>query len=116
MAAVMQAERRLGNTPHDVSAERRGYDIESRDPQGWPRFIEVKGRVEGADSITVTRNEIITGLNEPESYILAVVFVAGGVAQPPRYIWHPFEAEPAFAVTQQVFDLRKLLRRAQPPA
>jgi len=116
MAAVMQAERRLGNTPRDVSAEHLGYDIQSHDPHGRERFIEVKGRIEGADSIMVTRNEIITGLNEPEAYILAVVFVAGGVAQPPRYIWHPFEAEPAFAVTQQVFDLRKLLRRAQPPA
>ena len=27
----MAAERALGNLPRDVSAEKRGYDIESRD-------------------------------------------------------------------------------------
>ena len=31
MAAVMVVERALGNLPKDVSAEKRGYDIESRD-------------------------------------------------------------------------------------
>ena len=41
----MAAERVLGNEPRDVSAEKKGYDIESRDPRaGHLRFIEVKGR------------------------------------------------------------------------
>ena len=34
-----------GQQPRDVSAEKKGYDIESRDPRaGHLRFIEVKGR------------------------------------------------------------------------
>ena len=33
MEAVMAAETALGNVPKDVSAEKRGYDIESRDPR-----------------------------------------------------------------------------------
>ena len=45
MAAVMAAERRLGHEPRDVSAEKKGWDIESRDgATGHLRFIEVKGR------------------------------------------------------------------------
>ena len=49
MDAVMAAERALGFEPRDVGSENRGYDVESRVPgTGKLRFIEVKGRVEGA--------------------------------------------------------------------
>ena len=48
-----------------------GYDIESRVPgEGKLRFIEVKGRAAGADTLTVTRNEILYSLNKPEDFIL----------------------------------------------
>ena len=49
MKAVMTVERALGFIPRDVSADKCGYDIESRDPAGAARlrFIEVKGRVRG---------------------------------------------------------------------
>lgn len=41
----------------------RGYDIESRDPMTERlHFIEVKGRVKGATTVTVTKNEILTSL------------------------------------------------------
>ncbi len=49
MNAVMQAERRLGYVPRDVSDQNLGYDVESSVPgSGMLRFIEVKGRVVGA--------------------------------------------------------------------
>ena len=74
MAAVMEAERQLGYKPIDVSQHKLGYDIESRvGDTGRLRFIEVKGRIEGADTVTVTKNEILTALNKPEDYILALV-------------------------------------------
>ncbi len=76
MVAVMEAERRAGCEPRDISTENRGYDVESRDPKlGRLRFIEVKGRVKGATTITVTRNEILTCLNKPEDFWLAFVEV-----------------------------------------
>jgi hypothetical protein len=57
-----------------VRLEKLGYDIESRVNQtGKLRFIEVKGRVSGADVITVTRNEILYSLNKPDDFILAIV-------------------------------------------
>ncbi|WP_419942072.1 DUF3883 domain-containing protein [Candidatus Palauibacter sp.] len=55
---VMEVERDMGFDPTDREFDKLGYDIESRVLKtGRLRFIEVKGRVEGAPSITVTRNE-----------------------------------------------------------
>jgi hypothetical protein len=49
MQMVMETEKQLGNQPRDVSAEKCGYDIESKvEANGKLRFIEVKGRVAGA--------------------------------------------------------------------
>jgi hypothetical protein len=116
MQAVMDAEEELGNDPIDVSLHKVGYDILSFDPKTKKqRFIEVKGRIEGATSIMVTRNEIITCLNKPDDYILAVVHVAEGFAHAPKYVWRPFDVEPAFGVTAQQFDLKHLLQTAEPP-
>ena len=62
----MEVERGLGFEPVDCEQEKRGYDIESRVPgEGKLRFIEVKGRAAGADTLTVTRNEILYSLNSP---------------------------------------------------
>src|SRR5262249_51622461 len=62
-AIVMGVERRLGFEPVDREREKLGYDIESRDPgTGKLRFLEVKGRVAGASTITVTKNEILYSL------------------------------------------------------
>jgi len=76
--------------------ENRGYDVESRYPAnhakaGQLRFIEMKGRVAGADMVTVTKNEILTAPNKPEDYILAIVFVGPDGATTPRYLAKPFE-------------------------
>ena len=93
MVAVLETERALGYEPYDVSREQCGYDIESRVPgTGRLRFIEVKGRVVGARTVTVTKNEILTALNKPEDFILAVVLVDGETAATPRYIRRPSSA------------------------
>ena len=83
----MALERQLGNIPEDVSARKVGYDITSYDPDTRSyRFIEVKGRADGTDTVTITRQEIITSLHEPEKFILAVVEVSDGFASRPRYV------------------------------
>ncbi len=117
MEAVLVAERRLGYEARDVSAEKCGYDIESRVPgTGKQRFIEVKGRVVGSDTVTLTKNEILTALNKPEEFILALVEVDGDTTRPPRYVRQPFSREPDFGVTSVNYDLSKLLARAEAPA
>ena len=91
MNAVISAENDLGNKPEDISSQKVGYDILSYDPNtNKHRFIEVKGRSKGAETVTVTRNEIITALNKPDDYILAIVSVEKGKAHEPRYRWKPF--------------------------
>ncbi len=117
MQAVMQAEIALDNHPRDVSKANLGYDIESLDPRtGRLRFIEVKGRRAGADTVTVTRNEILTGINSAEHYILALVEIADGQARSPRYVRRPFSGEPDFEVTSVNFDLPALLARSTVPS
>ena len=117
MQAVMAAERALGHAPVDVSAQKIGYDIASHDPRsGHLRFIEVKGRIDGADSVMITRQEVITSLHEPEKFILAIVSVAGGFAHEPRYVRGALvNREPSFLETAIQFDLRRLLERAEAP-
>jgi len=115
-AIVMEVERSLGYEPVDRESEHLGYDIESRDPRtGRLRFIEVKGRESGADVITVTRNEILTALNKPDSYILAIVEFLEDGGHRVHYIRRPFQREPDFGVTSVNYDLAELLKRAEEP-
>jgi superfamily II DNA or RNA helicase len=116
MEAVIQAERELGNHPRDVSDEKLGYDVESAIPgTGRLRFIEVKGRVKGATTVTITKNEILTALNKPEDFILAIALVDGDAVDL-RYVRQPFQREPDFGVTSVNYDLAELLNRAEEPA
>ena len=113
MEAVMDVERALGCDPRDVSAERPGYDIESREnATGRLRFIEVKGHVDGAGTVTVTRNEILTALNAPDAFMLAIVEVSNGFAAEPLCVRRPFKREPDFGATNVTYTLTDLLARA----
>jgi superfamily II DNA or RNA helicase len=115
MDAVMAAERTLGFDPHDVSSEKRGYDIESKIPGiGILRFIEVKGRAAGAENVIVSKNEILTALNKPDDFILAIVEVDEEEVST-RYLRRPFQREPDFGATSVIYDLGELLSRAGEP-
>lgn len=107
MEAVMRYERELGNEPRDVSRDNLGYDIESRNPHtGHLRFIEVKGRIKGAKTVTITRNEMLTALNKPDEWRLAIVFVDGAADQP-MYVERPFTREPQFGETAAIFSVAR---------
>lgn len=115
-AVVMEIERRLGFEPTDREYEKLGYDIESRIPDtGRLRFIEVKGRASGSDTITVTRNEVLTSLNKPEDFILAMVEFSDDGTHRCRYLREPFRREPDFGVTSLNYDFAELLARAETP-
>ena len=113
---IMEIERSLGFEPTDRETEKLGYDIESRVPgTGKLRFIEVKGRVSGADTITVTRNEILYSLNKPEDFILAIVeFTDDGHRV--HYARQPFHREPDFGVTSVNYSFAELLARGGGPS
>jgi len=115
-AIVMEIERRLRFEPTDREFEQIGYDIESRVPgTGRLRMIEVKGRVAGAATVTVTRNEILFSLNKPEDYILALVEFLEGGRHRVFYLRQPFKREPDFGVTSVNYDFAELLSRSSEP-
>jgi hypothetical protein len=118
-AAVMEVERALGFEPIDRELDKLGYDIESRvvdgPDRGRLRFIEVKGRIAGAETITVTRNEILTSLNKPDDFILAMVEFHDNERLSVRYLRRPFQREPDFGVTSVNYDFSDLLSRAGEP-
>jgi hypothetical protein len=118
-AIVMDVERRLGFEPVDREHEKLGYDIESRVPgTGRLRFIEVKGRIAGADTVTVTKNEILTSLNKPEDFILAMVEFQGDGEHRLSYLRRPFERSGItldFNGASVNFPFADLLRRASEP-
>jgi hypothetical protein len=75
----------------------------------------VKGRFQGADTVTVTKNEILTALNKPDQFILAIVQVNGEQAVDITYVREPFGREPDFGVTSVNYRLSELLSRGGPP-
>jgi hypothetical protein len=113
METVMKQEIELGFTPRDVSAEKCGYDIESSPGDGSPlRFLEVKGRIAGAETVTVTKNEVLTCLNKPDQFILAIVEVDDDSTKV-SYIRRPFQKEPDFGVTSINYNIQELVQLAQ---
>jgi hypothetical protein len=113
---VMERERELGFEPVDREYEKLGYDIESRVAgTGRLRFLEVKGRSSSADTITVTRNEILYSLNKPEDFILALVLFEDEETHRVLYVREPFRKEPDFGVTSVNYTLRELAARGEDP-
>lgn len=115
MQAVMDIEASLGFIPRDVSAAKVGYDVESQIPQSKRgadgstlRFIEVKGRARGANTVTVSKNEILTAFNKPDEYILAIVEVDGTTTKT-VYLKKPFRERPDFAATSVNYDIVELV-------
>jgi superfamily II DNA or RNA helicase len=117
MKAVRKAEEARGNQVFDVSAEKCGWDLTSVGPSVDGKapasiHIEVKGRAKGQSTITVTRNEILYGLNQAEKFVLAIVIVDGEAHEGPFYIRNPFSQEPDWATSSVNMDLASLLKRA----
>lgn len=100
-----------------MSAQKVGYDVASYDPRiDHLRFIEVKGRIDGADTVMITRQEVITSLNQPEKFILAIVQVESGMAREPRYVRGALDTrEPPFEQNAIQFNIKRLLERAEEP-
>jgi SNF2 family DNA or RNA helicase len=115
-AAVMEVERQLGFEPRDRETEKLGYDVESRVPgTGKLRFLEVKGRVSGAETVTVTKNEILYSLNKPDDFILALVELLSETEHRVHYLRRPFRREPDFGATSVNYAFAELLARAEAP-
>ena len=143
MAAVMAAEQALDHEPQDVHTQNLGYDILSLTPgrdgsDGRTRFIEVKGRIQGAETLTISKNEILTAFNKPDDWILALVEVPPVTDAPAdvqaemlrderepyvavagcrvRYVRRPFQREPDFDAVSVNYSWAKLWSQGTLPA
>ncbi|WP_341257548.1 helicase-related protein [Gordonia malaquae] len=125
VAAVLAAERALGRTPTEMAHNNPGYDILSLPPVGSdgarPRsvFIEVKGRVEGADSFYVSYNQVMHALNTEGDHRLAMVSVspAGPSFDEVRYLSDYFDGVKLGDTDVSGVELNwpKAWRKATPP-
>lgn len=119
MRAVQRAEEARGCRVVDVSADKCGWDLSSYPPaidgkQPDPRHIEVKGRVKGASTVTITRNEMLYAFNQGDKFVLAIALVGeGDVIDGPHYIRNPFDREPGWGVASINFNLGDLLAKAE---
>ncbi|ACS54513.1 helicase domain protein [Rhizobium leguminosarum bv. trifolii WSM1325] len=119
MTAVRKAEEARGCRVVDVTAAKCGWDLTSYPPavdgrQPDPKHIEVKGRVKGANTVTITRNEMLYAFNQGDKFVLAVAIVGeNDVVDGPYYIPSPFDREPGWGVASINFSLGDLLAKAE---
>lgn len=120
MNAVSKDFANKGYAIRDVSAQKCGWDITAdlielvneKEVINKTLHIEVKGRVAGSDTVTISHNEIMSACNQGEKFILAVVLVDGGKIDGPHYIPKPWDKEPAPDDVSINKSLSKLLERA----
>lgn len=119
MEAVRRREEAAGCQVTDVSELKCGWDLTSHPPslnhkQPQPRHIEVKGRVKGAATLTVTHNEIMYACNQGDKFLLAIVLVnEDDTYEGPFYVRQPFDREPELQVSSINYKLSEFLKKAE---
>ena len=75
LSTVIEHERKCGAEVEDVSNPnlKKGFDLQSKRPDGEVRYIEVKGRT-GITSVELTANEWRQAANHQDRYWLYVVY------------------------------------------
>jgi hypothetical protein len=116
--AVLAVERVLGRVPFEMPPNNKGYDIESKCGNGRLLFVEVKGRIEGAETVTITKSEIGVGRNKPDDFVLALVEVPENGKPTVRYVRRPFEGagELPFGAVSVTFAWKQLIKMSEEPA
>jgi superfamily II DNA or RNA helicase len=119
MSVVRRAEEARGCRVVDVSAAKCGWDLTSYPPavdgkQPQPRHIEVKGRIKGAGTVCITRNEMLYAFNQGDKFVLAITIVGeDDSVEGPHYIRKPFDREPGWGIASINYNLDDLLARAE---
>jgi hypothetical protein len=117
--AVLAVEARLGRTATEMPHNNPGFDVRAITANGHLLLIEVKGRIAGSDTFTVTRNEILTGLNAGDGYLVALVEVSpdGDAFDRVRYLRRPFTGAeaPFFGTASVTFDWKGMWEQGGDP-
>jgi SNF2 family DNA or RNA helicase len=90
---VLQMERSLGREPFEMPQNNRGFDIRSLDHSGQLIYLEVKGRISGSETFTVTASEVAFAQTQGDSHRLALVDVSpdGKHQDQVRYLTKAFD-------------------------
>ena len=115
----MATETELDRDPTEMPRNNKGYDIQSRtNDLGELLFIEVKGRASGANEFTITKSEILTSLNRPDHFVLALVEVRDDDSTTVRYLRKPFKGteDIYFDMTSANYRWNDYFDRAEAPA
>lgn len=119
VAAVMEAERRLGRLPEEMTHTNPGYDIHSIDPEtGIHYYIEVKGHLPDTTEIHVSHTQVTEAKTNPERWRLAIASVPAEhrLAPTVRYLSRPFENyDLHFAQTSVPLNVAQILQVAEEP-
>lgn len=101
---VLAAERDLGRDPEEQDHYNPGFDVRSYDKDGVGYFIEVKGRIEGADTFTITAMEVSTAITQKSLHRLALVKVSplGPDHDEVRYVDRAFDHIQLSATTRSM--------------
>ncbi|WP_313555471.1 helicase-related protein [Miniimonas arenae] len=94
VAAVLAAERALGRLPEEQAHSNPGFDVLSTRADGSTLRIEVKGRIRGAHDVHLSVQQILTGLNAGDDFVLALVELdPDGDESRDRvcYVYRPFD-------------------------
>ncbi|WBM79844.1 DEAD/DEAH box helicase [Cryobacterium breve] len=99
--AVLEAERALGRVPIEQPFNNPGFDVLSHCTGGPSLRIEVKARIDGADTFSITRTEVLTALNAAPDHRLALVRVSldGTASDEIRYIEDAFAGAEALGLS-----------------
>lgn len=115
---VLGIERSYGYEPVDARTMRRGYAVESRIPEALRkpgesalRFLAIKPYVSGTTRVFVARSEILTALNAPGQFVLALVEMREGAARA-LYLTRPFSKMPSFDAAGAHCGIAQLVRGA----
>lgn len=115
MDTVKRFEESQGCFVKDVSAQKCGWDLTSYPPGGdgklvEPKHIEVKARVKGSTTITITRNELLYALNQADKFVLAIVLVGeDDSVEGPFYVRNAFTSEPGWGVASINYEIKALI-------
>lgn len=129
VAAGDEARWKIWQEHHLLGVEvRQGYDIAHVDKTEaavkdrltketiyWDHRAE-EGRVSGAPTITVTRNEVLYSLNKPDGFILAIVELQDDDRHQVHYLRQPFRREPDFGVISVNYALAERLAQSNTPS
>jgi hypothetical protein len=103
---ALASERQLGRTPVEQVRNNPGYDIRSADEKGNVFFLEVKGRIKGAEEFIITANEVIFAQTQQDRHRLVLVEVDPDSADNDviRYINDAFSTIEVSPTTQKLIE------------